>query len=333
MIGLLLLLVATASATQTQPPRDRTAARAPVVVDSSTREAELQKRIAAAPTGVAAYIELAKLQESRGAYEEAELTLTRARGAAPASKEAGLASMGFYNRQGDFTKTMEMLDFVEHIDPTDPAAPHMTATFFWEKAYKDHRLLASEKYKYVMDGIAATDRALALKADYVEALTYKNLLLRLRAELESDPALKQQLIAEADALRNRAIELNKSRILINGGNAGVGVPPPPPPPPPPPAGGNAPLRVGGNVRAPTKVKDVRPIYPDDALAARIQGVVIIEATIDLDGRVADAKVLRSIPQLDEAAVAAVRQWEFTPTNLNGVAVPVIMTVTVNFTLQ
>jgi protein TonB len=61
--------------------------------------------------------------------------------------------------------------------------------------------------------------------------------------------------------------------------------------------------------------------------------VIIEATIDPDGRVADAKVLRSIPQLDEAAVAAVRQWEFTPTNLNGVAVPVIMTVTVNFTLQ
>ncbi len=331
MIGLLLLLVATTSATQTQPPRDRTAPRAPVVVDSSGREAELQKRIAAAPTGVAAYIELAKLQENRGAYEEAELTLTRARGAAPASKEAGLASMGFYNRQGDFTKTMEMLDFVEHIDPTDPAAPQLTATFFFEKAFKDHRLLASEKYKYVMDGIAATDRALALKADYVEALTYKNLLLRLRADLESDPALKQQLIAEADALRNRAIELNKSRILVNGANAGVGVPPPPPPPPPP--GSNVPIRVGGNIRTPTKVKDVRPIYPDDALAARMQGVVIIEATIDTEGRVADAKVLRSIPQLDEAAVAAVRQWEFTPTNLNGVAVPVIMTVTVNFTLQ
>jgi hypothetical protein len=53
----------------------------------------------------------------------------------------------------------------------------------------------------------------------------------------------------------------------------------------------------------------------------------------VDGKVADAKVLRSIPLLDSAALDAVRQWEFTPTLLNGVPVPVIMTVTVNFTLQ
>ena len=74
------------------------------------------------------------------------------------------------------------------------------------------------------------------------------------------------------------------------------------------------------------------MYPPDAQAARIQGVVIIEATIDTDGRVHDAKVLRSIPALDDAALAAVRQWEFTPTLLEGVPVPVIMTVTVNFTM-
>jgi len=62
-------------------------------------------------------------------------------------------------------------------------------------------------------------------------------------------------------------------------------------------------------------------------------VVIIEATIGTDGKVKDAKVLRTIPLLDQAALDAVRQWEFTPTLLNGVPVPVIMTVTVNFTLQ
>jgi protein TonB len=65
----------------------------------------------------------------------------------------------------------------------------------------------------------------------------------------------------------------------------------------------------------------------------VQGVVIIEATIAPNGRVQAAKVLRSIPMLDAAALDAVRQWQFTPTLLNGEPVPVIMTVTVNFTLQ
>jgi TonB family protein len=99
------------------------------------------------------------------------------------------------------------------------------------------------------------------------------------------------------------------------------------------AGGQAPLRVGGNIAPPTKSRDVRPVYPEDAKAARVQGVVIIEATVGPDGNVSDARVLRSIPMLDQAAVDAVMQWGFTPTLLNGQAVPVIMTVTVNFRLE
>jgi protein TonB len=115
---------------------------------------------------------------------------------------------------------------------------------------------------------------------------------------------------------------------VVGGVVG-GLPEAPPPPPPP----QAPVRVGGNIKAPTKIKHVAPIYPSIAQSARVQGVVIVEATIGPDGKVKDAKVLRSIPLLDQAALDAVRQWEFTPTLLNGVPVPVIMTVTVNFTLQ
>lgn len=103
----------------------------------------------------------------------------------------------------------------------------------------------------------------------------------------------------------------------------------PPPPPPPPE----PVRVGGNIQAPTKVTNVDPRYPPVAQAARVQGVVILEAVIGPDGRVTDVKVLRSVPLLDEAAIEAVRQWTYTPTLLNGVAVPVIMTVTVNFQLR
>ena len=105
--------------------------------------------------------------------------------------------------------------------------------------------------------------------------------------------------------------------------------PPPPPPPPPPA----PVRVGGAIRQPTQLKKVNPVYPPIAQSARVQGVVIIEAIIGPDGRVTEAKVLRSIPLLDAAALDAVKQWVYTPTLLNGVPVPVIMTVTVNFTLQ
>jgi periplasmic protein TonB len=103
---------------------------------------------------------------------------------------------------------------------------------------------------------------------------------------------------------------------------------------PPPAPLSAePRHVGGDIKAPVKTRDVRPSYPAIAQSARVQGLVIIEATIGPNGKVRDVKVLRSIPLLDQAAVEAVRQWEFTPTLLNGVPVPIVMTVTVQFSLQ
>jgi TonB family protein len=102
-------------------------------------------------------------------------------------------------------------------------------------------------------------------------------------------------------------------------------------PPPSPQGG--PVRVGGDIKAPKKIRDVKPVYPPDALAAGLQGIVIMEATIGTDGAVTGVSVIRSIPGLDQAAVDAVQQWRFTPTTLNGEPVEVLMTVTVNFTLQ
>ena len=130
------------------------------------------------------------------------------------------------------------------------------------------------------------------------------------------------------------------RLVIVGGVAGGipggavggvvgGIPAPPPPPPPK----QEPVRVGGAIKPPTKIKDVRPVYPPIAQSARVSGVVIIEATIGVDGSVTDARVIRPVALLDQAALDAVRQWKFSPTTLNGVPVAVIMTVTVNFTLQ
>ena len=94
-----------------------------------------------------------------------------------------------------------------------------------------------------------------------------------------------------------------------------------------------PLRVGGPIREPKKLKNVPPAYPPAALQARLQGTVILECLIGVEGRVTRVKVLRGVPLLDEAATEAVRQWEYEPTLLNGVPVPVIMTVTVNVRLS
>ena len=103
--------------------------------------------------------------------------------------------------------------------------------------------------------------------------------------------------------------------------------------PPSGSGTGAPVRVGPKMQPPRKIKDVKPIYPDGALPSRSQGAVVIEATIGPDGKVKEVKVIHSVPALDQAAIDAVRQWEYTPSMLNGVAVSVIMTVVVNFAMQ
>jgi TonB family protein len=90
------------------------------------------------------------------------------------------------------------------------------------------------------------------------------------------------------------------------------------------------LRVGGAIKTPVKIRDVRPVYPPIAREAGVSGVVIIEAQIGADGSIEEARVLRSIPLLDEAALDAIKQWKFAPTLLNGKPVPIIMTMTVNF---
>jgi TonB family protein len=92
------------------------------------------------------------------------------------------------------------------------------------------------------------------------------------------------------------------------------------------------LRIGGNIAPPTKIKDVPPVYPAAARNAGVQGLVILEAVLDETGHVRDVKVVRSVPLLDQAAVDAVKQWEYTPTLQNGAAIPVTMRVFVKFTL-
>jgi protein TonB len=107
----------------------------------------------------------------------------------------------------------------------------------------------------------------------------------------------------------------------------VSVTPPSPPPTP------KVHRVGGVIREPKKLVHVAPIYPDIARNARIDGVVVMEALLDDSGEVDSVRILKSVPLLDDAAVRAVKQWRYTPTELNGVPVPVLMTITVRFSLE
>jgi TonB family protein len=324
-------VIAASSILEAQQPRDP---RPDVPRPASAREGQLRAALESDPTAIASWLELAKLQEQRGAVDDAEASLKRAAIQSNNARNVLVALSQFYNRAGQFEKTVETLQLAADAAPTDPAGHQLVATYYWEKAHKDQTLSPEDKARYIDAGISATDRAIALNADYVEALTYKNILLRMKANLQPDAVQKDALLQEADSLKNRAMELQKARA---GQPAVIGAPAPPPPPPPPgvdaAAGGMAPVRVGGNIKTPTKLKDVRPTYPPDAFAAGIAGMVIIEAVIGTEGSVESARVLRSIPALDDAALEAVRQWKFTPTLLNGAPVPVIMTVTVNFTID
>lgn len=95
----------------------------------------------------------------------------------------------------------------------------------------------------------------------------------------------------------------------------------------------APRRVGGDISPPERTAYKAPQYPSVAQSARVEGTVILEAIIDAEGVVQNVKVLKSVPLLDRAAIEAVQQWRYRPTRLNGVAIPVIMSVTVTFTLR
>lgn len=323
--------VSSAPTSQAQP-RDP---RADTPRPATAREQELRAAISADPSNVMDWIELAKLQEQRGAAALAEETLASGMSATHGPRQLVSAMAAFFRRTGQFDKAVGVLEDAAARNPGDPAGHHLLATYYWEKVQKDASLTPAEKLMYLESGTAASDRALAQRPDYIEALTYKNILLRMKASLETDAGRQRQLVVEADALRTRAIELSRQRAAAGGTSTSERPDAPPPPPPPPPpmdfqVDGQQAIRIGGAVSPPRKIRDVRPVYPPEALDARVSGVVILEALIDASGAVRSARVLRSIPLLDQAALDAVQQWRFTPTLLNGAPTPVVITLTVNF---
>jgi tetratricopeptide (TPR) repeat protein len=179
--------------------------------DPTMAEPIIKQMIQLSPTEPSNYFMLARLYQDSGEYELAEQTLMQARDSKPNDPAVYLQLANFYNAQGDFEKTIQYLNERIKIEPTNPEAHYTVATYYWDKANRDFRLSDKEKIQYVMDGLGSVDKAIAIKSDYMEAIAYKNLLLRLQANLEKDPKKQQMLLKEADELRDKATELRKQK--------------------------------------------------------------------------------------------------------------------------
>ncbi len=179
--------------------------------DPARAEPVVQRMIQLEPGEPENYFALAKIYEDAGAYENAEDVLLKAKEAKPSDPAVYMTLAGYYNRQGQFDKTITQLEERAARDPKNPEAHYTIATFYWDEAFRDARLKDTEKRDYVEKGIGEIDKALAIKADYIEALVYKGLLLRLQANLEKEPAKQQALIKEATMLRDKAESLRKKK--------------------------------------------------------------------------------------------------------------------------
>ena len=177
--------------------------------DPSQAEPIVQRMIQMDPNEPTAYFQLSKIYEDAGRYEEAEAALLKARDARPTDPTVWNSVAGYYNRQGEFEKTMEAFNKAAELDPNNPQGYHLIGSYYQDSVAKDFRLTPAEKADRIAKGIAAEDKALALNANYIEALVYKNILLRQQALLEKDPAKQKELLNQADQLRNKAMDLQK----------------------------------------------------------------------------------------------------------------------------
>jgi tetratricopeptide (TPR) repeat protein len=179
--------------------------------DPSKAEPVVQKMIQLEPGDATNYQALAKIYEDAGAYPEAEQMYLKAKEVKPSDPTVYTVLAGYYNRQNQFDKTIDALEQRAAKEPNNPEAYFTIATYYWDNANKNFRLNEAQKKDNVQKGLAAVNRAIELKPDYVDALVYKGLLLRVQANLEKDPKKQQAILKEAVALHDKAEELRKKK--------------------------------------------------------------------------------------------------------------------------
>jgi len=171
----------------------------------------LQKMIQMDPSDPANYFALAKIYEDAGSYDQAEATLLKARDARPKDPAVYMQIAGYYNRQGQFDKTIDALEQRAAADPQNPEGYYTISVYYWDKTFRDKTLKDADKRKYTAAGIQAADKAIKIKPDYLEAIVYKGLLLRVQATLEKDRKAQLELLKQADDLRDQAKALQKKK--------------------------------------------------------------------------------------------------------------------------
>lgn len=170
-------------------------------------EPVVKQLIAMEPNDPGSYFALVKIYEDAGKIDDAEEILKQAQAAAPDKTEVWSTSAQFYNRKGEFDRAMESFARITQIEPKNPQNFYQMAVFYEEKVRKDFTLKPAQVADYLTKGMEAVDKALELRPDYFEALTYKNLLLRQQAsKVEKNPKRQQELIKQADEYQKRAID-------------------------------------------------------------------------------------------------------------------------------
>jgi len=119
------------------------------------------------------------------------------------------------DQQGNPAQTIESLKDRAAREPGNPEAWYMIAVYHWEEAYRNARLRDDEKMEQVNLGLQAIDRALELEPEYVDALVYKGLLLRVQAGLERNASTREALLREADQLQGQAVAIHGRRTTGN----------------------------------------------------------------------------------------------------------------------
>lgn len=150
------------------------------------------------------YFALGNLYEQAGADEDAERIYLLAEKAKPNDPNVYLQLAGFYSREGEFEKAIEAYQARADKEPNNPEAYHMIGGAYWKETMNNGGLKDAVKMDHIQKGLQAEDKALQIKPDYVDAITFKELLLRQEALVEKDPAKQQELIKQAEALTQKA---------------------------------------------------------------------------------------------------------------------------------
>ncbi len=279
-------------------------------------EEELKAAIASRPTDDFLQVELARVYQWLGRAEDAERAFRDGLTHHPASGLLFNELVNLFAKPPHLNppRALETAEEWMRVDPSNVLAIRAVANahLVFARQSRDH---PAEARRHCDEGLRLLEDAMHTRPDDPFLVGAQALLWEAKADFTSDRAERQALLNQAAAGVTRLNTLWDQYRPAGGSGASPDA-----------------VRAGSGIRTPAKIRDVKPVYPQEARKARVEGVVVLEVNIDPAGKVTDVRVLRSIPQLDQAAIDAVRQLEYTTAEINGVPVPVIMTVSVQFKL-